>query len=573
MTESDVASMKSKYEMAVERNRQLRSEIASLCNSVEQSGNSAINTGNYVLKTLGDGAAVISKDDNTLHDVERVRADIEAKFVLYKNIENAYKNIRGFQEEMRSQQGCEQKVRRMVVSILDNEEKSIVSGETLTLQASKLYQDKIAQEFFLTYIMMDLVHRKDKETEAADRARRRAIEMNERMSAWVYFLIALKREDKAEQSLWLDILMKQSLTGTEKENLKFLTMIALKGEDEIAKKIAKYIGIENIKSIDKTEIAEDILRRYYAVMTVNPPEFKYLKQYVAEYDDLEGALHGAMNNESVGGYLQQVSKADGENIRRGIIGMVLDRVVDDCHSPRAKEILKQIEINQNVITARGNMQEAAALHVKEEIVAVSDLKLENCLYDWLVEGGNYNGKEEIVGFAYGKLKPSYARAYHAYVANYRKKKHEQVSVDLGGYQVKSNLKSASEEAARVEKTFRANCEQQKNAIKDLPSTLMMIFGAILVVAGIILYYALPDGLQTVKTLAVVFGMILGVALIVLGVRKRFRNYRARIDADKKCEEDIVTYTELIQYVVSDMAAYRSLYAEADAQALKDSFFN
>lgn len=573
MTESDVASMRRKYERVRDENNKIQAEINALCDSVTQSGNTAINTGNFVLSTLEKGTEMITKDDYTLHDVEKVRADIEAKFVLYKNIETAYKKIRGFQEEMRSQQGCEQKVRRMVISILDNEEKALVSDETLMMQASRLYQDSTAQKFFLTFIMMDLVHRKGGELEAADRARKKALEMDKRMSEWVYFLISLKREDKKEQGIWLELLMKQPLMGTEKENLKFLTMIALKGEDEMSKKIADYIGIDNIKPIDKTEIVEDILKRYHSAMTVNPPEFKYLKQYVAEYPDLQLALRGAMNNECVGGYLQQITKTDSEKIGRGIVNMVLDRIVDDCHSPRSKEIIKQIEINQNIIKARGNLEEAAALNVKEEIVAISDIKLDGCLYDWLLENEDYSGKKEIVGFAYNKLKPCYVRAYHTYVSQYRQKKRDQVSVNLGGYQVTSNLESASEEAYKIDKTFRARCQQLKDSIKDLPAMLMMIFGAVLIVAGFILYAVLTSAPSGVRVLAIVVGMLAGIALLILGVKKKFQNFRARIEADKKCEEDIVAYSEQMQYVVSDMAAYRAMYSESDAKMLKDSFFD
>lgn len=572
VSESEIKDLERQLSRIRDENYQLEREIGKLNDSITRSADDAASAGNHAVDTLTNGTRVIEQDDHTLHDVEKIRADIEARFKLYKNIESAYKTIRGLQEEMRSQQGFEQKVRRMVIAILDNEDKGLVSEATLIEQAEKLYTDANAQKFFLTYIMMDLIHRKEGRTEAADRARAQAIERDKRMSQWVYFLIALKRGEAQEESFWLDALMERALMGTERENLKFLTLLALEGNDEISKKVAKYIGIENIGPMDRKEITEDILRRYRQAMTVETPEFKYLKQYVAEYEDLREALRGAMNNETVGGYIQKVSKADGEELRRGVIGMVLDRVIDDCRSPRSQEILKEIAKNQNIITAKGDLVQAQALEVKEKSVSVSDLKLENCLYEWLVEKGNYNGKKELVGFAYGKLKPSYVHAYHDYLSGYRRKNHGTLSVDVGGYSVQTSLSSAAEEAVTVERTCRKHYEERKNAIKNTASTVMMILGAILVVAGILLYYVLPVS-QTVKTLANVFGVLLGIVLLLVGVVKRFRNYRARIDLDRKCEEDIVTYTELMQYVVSDMAAYRAMFREADGKALKDSFFD
>lgn len=568
-TQSMVSAARSRLNEIRSQNAELEREINAMVQAIRDACRNATDAGNNTLTTLSNGETMLISDDKTLHGVEGVRQDIQKRVVLYNNIETAYKNIRQLNNELRYQQGDEKIVRRMVVAMIDNEEKTFVSDETLSTQSEKLYLT--TQYFFLTHIMMDLQLRKQGKTEAADRARNKAVEMDARQSAWVYFLIALKRKDVKEQHEWFSKITTHPLTGTEKENLKMLAMLSLKEDEEIAADVKKYIGMDKLAAIDKDEVVAEILDGYRGAMTIAPPTFQYLSRYVAESGELSEALRGAMNNESVGAYIQQVSKSRDEKMRDSIISMMLDTVIDSCHSPQAQKILKEIEHNQHIIDAKGVMTEATAIDAKQKVQDVSDVNLEGCLYEWLNEREEYNGKREISMFAYSKLKPCYKRAYRQYTEGYRKQYKRTVNVTIGSYSTQSALTSSAEETVKIEDYCRRRCASEKERIKDLPALLLMIFGGVLLLAGFILNFIPALGAAGELTCFFI-GIIGGCVLAVLGVVKRYGNYRKRIAADEHCERQIAELTEQMQYVVSDMEAYRAMYKTYDEKALDESFF-
>ena len=571
VTEGDVARMRSQLSSIQAENSQYEREIAAMCNSIRNTYNYVTQANNDVVGALGNGETVLNNGDNTLNGVDAVREDIKNKVILYKKIETAYKNIRQLNNELRYQQGSEKIVKNILIAILDNEEKSLVSEETLTVQAEKAYLDKTAQSFFLTYIMRDIELRKHGKKEAADRARAKALEMDPRNSVWVYFMVALKRNDEKEQSFWLDKLVSRPLTGNEKANLKMLTMLTLRDNGTISKKISKYIGIDKLGEIDNSNIAASILASYRGAMTVAAPTYKYITKHISESEDLHESLRGAMNNESVAAFIQQVSTSKDEKMRSSIISKMLDTIVESCNSPEASKILKEIEKNQHVIDAKGVEADATAMDLKQEIEEVSDIKLEDCLYEWLTETEHYNGKKEISDFAYGKLKPCYKRAYNNYVGDYRRKNRPQLTLNIGDYSTKSALTSAAEEAVKIETHCKKRCEAEKAAIKDTKFILFTVFGAILLIAGFILNF-IPQLGSIGSTAAFFIGIIGGCALLIMGVITKYKNYQAKIAADQKCKKDIVDYTEIMQLVLSDLESFREMFRTYDKKALGDSFF-
>ncbi len=568
-TQSMIAAAKSKLNEIRTENAQIEREIGVMVQAIRNACTSATDAGNNTLETLGNGETMLLSDDNTLIGVEGVRQDIQRRFDLYKNIEEAYKTIRQLNNNLHDQLGNEKVVRRMVMAMVDNEEKTFVTDETLSTQAEKLYTQ--TQFFFLTYIMMDLQLRRQGKTEAADRARKQALEMDARQSAWVYFMIALKRKNVNEQREWFSKITARPLTGTEKTNCKILTMLSLKEDEEIASDIKKYIGMDKLTAIDKDDVVAEILTGYRGAMTVVPPTFQYLNRYVSEYGELNEALRGAMNNELVGAYVQQVSKVKEEKMRDNIITMMFDTIIESCHSPQAQKILKEIEHQQHIIDAKGVEKEATVLDAKQKVAETTEVNLENCLYEWLNDQENYNGKREISLFAYSRLKPCYKRAYRQYTEEYRKRYQKKVNVTIDSYTTQSTLTSSAEEVVKIEDYCRRRCQAEKEKIKDLPSLLFMIFGGVLLLAGIILNFipALGSGGELACFL---IGIIGGCVLAIVGVAKRYGNYRKRIAAEEGCEREIAKLSEQMQYVISDMEAYREMYKTYDEKALDENFF-
>ena len=571
ITQSMVDEVRSQLHEIQMENMEMEREIAAMCSSIRNAYNHVAEASSSAVTALGSGVSTLNSDENTLRGVDNVRQDIEEKVKLYKNVENAYKNIRQLNNQLRYQRGSEKTVKSIVIAMLDNEEKALVSEESLVTQAEKIYLDKSAQSFFLSHIMMDLQLRGRGEVAAANRAREQAVKLDPRNAAWIYFMVAVKRGDAAEKAYWVEQLISRPLVGAEKANLKMLALLALTGKDAVASKIGDYIGINTIGPMDRDGIVANILASYKAAMTIEAPTFQYIEQYIVEKNDLKEAMRGAINNEEVAAAIQKVSMGKDDKLREGVVTMMLDRVIEGSHSEETGKILKEIEKNQHVIDAKGVLSEATAMDLSKDIEDVSDIKLEDCLYEWLNERERYNGKREISAFAYGKLNPSYQRAYQLYLQGYRSKNKNVLSVDLGDYQTQSALTSASEEVTKLNQFCKARCESAKSAIKNTTFILLLVFGALLLAAGIVLKF-LPQLGAAGSLVGFLGGIGVGCLLFILAVVVKFRNYRKKLALEKQCEEDLVRLSELMQHVVSDVEAYRTMFNTYDAKALTSDFF-
>ncbi len=568
-TRSDVYEMESRCRQVEAENSRMRGEIREMENSINNALNKVQSASSSAVGALKTGVTVINNDNGTLKNVSAIGKDIERKMILYKNVENAYKTIRALNNELRYRQGNEKTVRRTVTAIIDNEDKTFASEETLRAQSEKLHLE--TKDFFLSYIMMELELRKNGEEKAADRALAEAERMNPRKTAWVEYMIALRRGDKSERAKWLDKITCEPLVGAEKEYLKILTLLSLREQDEEAKKIAAYTGLDRMENVDKEEVAERILAKFRTAMTVVPPEFKSIKECVAESGSLNAALRGAMNNDNVVGYVQKLSMNNDEKMRNDIIIKMFDTVIETCHSPKAQKILKEIKDNEKIIEAKGVIEDAMALKAVEDVTEAADIDLEACMYEWLNDPEKYNGKRELNELSYEKYKPSYKRAYRKYVNSYRSQHKESVKVTVGEYNTTTKLDDMEKETAEIERFCKDRRDAEKAAIKDTKFILLTVFGGILLLAGIILKFIPQLGFGG-QIAALVIGVVVGLALLVMGASAKYGNYRRKIKADERCARDMIAYRDKMHDVYDDMQNYREMFKEYDAKAVSDSAF-
>lgn len=567
-TQSDVNALKSELRQLQSQNHELEREISALGNSLQNALGTVSSAEHSAIGALENGTSSLTSDDKTLKGVALVEEDIRERMILYKNIENAYKTIRGLKNDLAAHQGNEKTVRRIITAMVENDEHAFASDETVREQSEKMYLQ--TQYYFLSHIMMDLQLRKSGESAAADRARAKALEMDERKSAWVYFMIALKNEKPEAQSYWLTRIMEKPLMGNEKEQLKVLTLLCLKDDNEDSERIRSYIGLDKLGEIDKDDIVNRVTALYGQATVVKPPEFRHIDKYVSEKVKLSAALKGAMNNEEVGSYVVKLRESEGDKMRRDVVTQMFDSILETCHSPKAQEIYDEIAYQEKIIEAKGRIEEAMAKKAQEEVEKVSNIDLEECLFRWLNDNEHYNGKREINALAYSKFKPSYRRAYKNFVKNYRSCYSESVSVKIDEYNTKTPLQSIDEEMKKIDEFCRTECAKEKAAVKDTKFILFTVFGALLLVGGIIMNFALSIGVA--GNVLAALAAVAGVALLVLAAVTKFKNYKRRIEIGKKWEKNAVLYAEKMQYVFGDIQSFRELYRAYDATVLDESFF-
>ncbi|MDE6474045.1 MAG: hypothetical protein K2L70_02995 [Clostridia bacterium] len=568
--ESDISALKSQCNALERENSQLRNEINAMASSVDSAVSSVASAKEMTMNMLTNGEKTIVNDDGILHGVDKKQEDIKQMMILYKNMENAYKTIRKLNGDLRHHQDGEKNVRKMLVAIMENEVKTLALESTITKQAEKQYNQ--TQYFFLSYVMMDLIHTKDGKHEAAERARKKALEMDKRRSTWVYFIIALRRGDEKQLKEWTNELVKTPLLGSEERFLKLLTVIALCDKGVVAEKLRAYIGVDKISDEDKADFISKISSSYSDSMKITPPEFKNMDKHVDEYGQLKTALFGAMNNESIMGYIQKIGGGSSSKARMQFYSDVFDDAMEYCRSPKSDEIRKEISKQEKIIEAKGNETDAMALQVKEDIMLASDLDVEGCLFKWLTGSEDFAGKETITEFSYGKFKSSYKRAYRNYVNLYRNKYIEDLTLNIEEYSAKTSFKDVEEDTKKVENFLVERCNKEKSAIKDTKFYICTVIGAVLIIAGIILNFLTNVIPSPVNTVCLVVGVVGGLALILLGVKIKYSNYQALNLADAKLAADRIKYNEALRCVYSEVESYREMYKQYDAKAIDESQF-
>ena len=570
ISESDVYALRSEVNSLIAENNGLRNEINTMVSAVSNVNSTVSRLKETAVGTLSNGEKTINTDDGILHRVGKTQVEIGHMMELYKNVENAYKTIRGLNNDLRYHQGGEKNVRKMLVAMLDNEIKNLASAETIAEQAEKQYLK--TQYFFLSHIMMDLQLRKRGEKEAADRARKEALKMDERRSVWVYFLIALRRGDVKDRDYWIDKLVKAPLVGSEERFLKVLAVIALCDKGKGAEKLRTYIGLDGISEGDKAGFVNRITANYAEVMKTRPPEFKYINKHISESENLKSALFGAMNNESIAAYIEKLAGASSSESRAQFYSDMLDEMMEYCRSPKSDEIREQIAYQEKIIEAKGVLEDAAVLKAKEDVRLVSDLNVEDCLFKWLTGNERFAGKKEITQFSYGKFKASYKRAYHNYVKSYRSKYSDSLTLNIGQYSAKTTLTDAEADERNIDKFLVERNAKTKAAIKDTKFYVCVIFGAILLIAGLVLNFLESVIGSPWNTIALIVGVVAGLVLLILGVKIKYSNYRARVRADELLAEDRIKYIEVLRCVYTDVASYREMYKAYDKKAMDDKQF-
>lgn len=551
-------------------NEHLRREISAMVSSVSNAQNSVSAMKDAALGTLAGGEKTIGKDDGVLNNVSKKQDEIRRMMELYKNMENAYKTIRGLKNELRYHQDGEKNVRKMVVAMIDNELKNLASEETIAEQAEKQYLK--TQYFFLSHVMMDLQLRKRGEAEAADRARAEALKLDERRSVWVYLLIALRRGDEQERDRWIDRLVQNPLVGSEERFLRLLAVIALCDRSAGAEKLRAYIGLDGVSDGDKPSFVTKISADYRGEMKTHPPKFKYVEKHIAESGALEEALFGAMNNESVAAFIQKLVGGSTDGSRAQFYSDMLDEAVEYCRSPKSDEIRDKISYQEKIIEAKGVLEDAMALKVKEDVMLVSDLNVEECLYKWLTDSERFSGKRELTEFSYEKFKSSYKRAYREYVKAYRSKYTDTYSVQIGDYGARTALTDADADEKNIDRFLADRRKREKDAVKDTKFYLMVVFGAILVIAGVVCNF-LSEFIPSPWNIVLLAVLVLaGLVLIGLGIRVKYLNYKALIRADERYGADRVAYLEMYRSLYSDIAAYREMYVQYDAKVMDENEF-
>ncbi len=570
VTQSDISRLESELRSIENENSQMRGEINQMTSTLNSALNSVRTAQSNAVHALDTGHTTLNSGDGTLKNVSAVADDIGAITARFKIIENSYKEIRKLKNDLRNQQGNEKTVKRMVTAIIENEENKLASEEVIDVQSEKLHI--MTKDFFLSYIMMDLQLTKRGEAEAAERARKAALDLNPRKSAWVYFAVALRRNDEESMRHWFEKLTVRPISGGEKEQFKMLTLLALTDIGKFGEQLKKYIGLNSVGEIEGENRTGKLLDTYRGLMTVKPPEFRYMNESIEEAGNLSQALYGAMNNEEIAGYLQKFNKKAQSDYKKEVIIKLFDITVDDCNSPRSQEIYDKIADHERIIERKGDVESAMELKVRQKAESVSDVDLEDCLFEWLGENENYAGKEKLKEYSYSKCRRAYKRAYKKYVSEYRSKYTESVTLNLGEYRTRTLLNDISKEEEDI-KTFCAKRrDAEKAKLSDLKFILCMVFGGILAVAGIVLF-CLSGIIGNAGAYAGLIGCELaGVVLFVLGVGVKYNNFKARIASDEKYEKDIVSYTEKMRYVFNEMQSYREMYAQFDGKALKDNFF-
>ena len=562
---TDVAAMQAKVNKVERENNRLRSEISEMVSTVKSVKSSVSSVMDETLGVLKTGEKVIELDDGKLQNAGVTQDDIAQMMKRYKSMEKAYKTIRELNQELRFHQDGEANVRKMLIAMIDNEAQQLASEDTIKEQAEKQYLE--TQYFFLSYVMMDLVHTKDGKKKEAERARNKALELDERRSVWAYFLIALRRDDEKELKKWTDRLVKTPLVGSEERFLKLLTVIALCDEGEVAEKIREYIGIDKVDSSDKAPFVSKISSEYRSAMRINPPEYKNINKYVGEAQQLSRALRGAMNNESIVEYIRKIGGGSSSETRSKFYSDVFEDAVEYFRSPKSDDIRKKISDQEKIIEAKGDEFDAMGLQFEEEAKLSAKLDIEECLYEWLGGNDDYAGKEKIKEFSFNKFRASYRRAYVGYVKDYRKRYSENLTLKIEDYTAQSNFKNYDDDANKIVDFLVKKSAKERSTIKDTKFILCSVFGAILLIAGIVLNFLTSVIPSPYNTLCLVVGVVGGLALAILGVKFKYANYQALNKIKERLTSDSVKYAEALKNVYAEVEEYRDKYEYYDAQAI------
>ena len=562
---SAISNLQRECSQLERENAAMQREISAICSAAQSATYSLARSRDYAAQTLENSTSVIEYSDLTLQEITAEQEHIGVLYRGFKNIETANKKIRELNNKIYFEFANFRMVRKIVRAFIDNINLDIVNPELIYKSVEKEHLQ--SPDFWLSCSMLAIMHWRDNDQNAAQRALEQAMKLDDRQTTLFFmsFNLLLGRKDAALK--WFDYYQMTEKTGDDAGFILLLlhaTNLREDGDDAFTKHIKGYLLNEYKRSGSMNdwdamvELVKDHLVQYNSTDTF---VFDALRNHLRDYSTMSAVLSMAKDNTAIMDFVETTnssSRAKGYIYIERFISELLD-------TPDKKEraYTDEIAYNETIIKCVGNLAEAEEMFNRKHQHDISPLNLMKECVDWLFGGHSSEFSEVARCNMFFLCKDLIQSAAEKYFNEYRSKHKTVHPAAIKEYNTDMNFNNKANELKKVEDFYAKKRASQLATIKNTSIVLCIVFASLCVLGGIA--SVICNGMVEGDLLLVVMGflLVLAVILAISALCNFWGNKRKRKNIMDSTESSLNNAKKIIETLFSEHAQYLSAYDEND----------
>lgn len=501
-------------------NSRLSGEINQGVFTVNQANKNLSGFSENVTRSLNNSAGRVAEAYNMEEQAYQVQLETEKLYPLFKNMEEANKNIRDLNNKKYHEFVQYRIVRKIMQGFMENLDLNLVNVELIYKAVEKNHLQ--APDFWLTSAMLAVMAWKNDRKDLADHAIREALSLDKKNTIIFFFIFNLRMARDETAVRWLLEFEKCEMTGEDREI--FLMMFSLISRTlhenvspEVRIKITGYVNriVEEslmAEGFSEEELVNRIARRFYVMIRPGSYNTPDLARSLQGFNDLTATLDMAANNYNILEKLSRilnVTPAEHNKYLKEFMDQLLTRP-----NTVEKEVYDQIQFNETVIRNRGDMSAAREAYDTTKHEEKSQINLISCMVDWTDDEYNEAINAQMRYNMFVLVSNYEQRGAQRYAEQYRARYKEVWPVEIGEYKTTCDFGNYQLECQKIGMFFQNWFEEELKKINDNASYILFAIAVLLIAGGIYLRAYAPTAIAAVIALAV------GLILIYFNKKKR-----------------------------------------------------
>lgn len=562
---SAISSLQRECSQLERENNIMQGQINDICNSAHAAACSLARSRDAAARTLDNSANVIEFSEQTLQEVTAEQEHIAVLYRGFKNIETANKRIRELNNKIYFEFANFRMVRKIVRAFIDNINLEIVSNELIYKSVEKEHLQ--SPDFWLSCAMLAIMHWRDNDQNAAERAIDQAMKLDDRqtMLFFMSFNLLLGRKDAALK--WFDCYQQAEKTGDDAGIILLLlhaTNLSDDGNDEFTKRVKKFLFEEYERSVpmnDMSEVVETIKDHLVQYNTSESFAFDTLRNHLRDYSIMSNVLTMAKDNAAIMDFVDSTTSSS-----RGRGYVYIEKFISELlDTPDKKEraYTDEIAYNETIIKCVGNLGDAEEEFRKIHEHAISPLNLLSECIGWLF-GSESTEVSEVAKYNMFLLcKEPIKMAAEKYFREYRGQHKTVHPAAIKDYATSMNFQNKPQELNKVESFYDQKRASQLATVKNTSIIMCIVFAILCGVGGLASFICnfMLDG----NGLLILMGVMLVFAaiLVIAAIANYFGNIRRRKEINENADRALKYAKGVIDKLFVEHDEYLVMYDESD----------
>lgn len=550
----EIDRLKSAISRASIEHDNLVEELAFVISAIAALTASAQSMSEVVTRDVGHLTEEVAKEEVDARDLLQELRDLSEKYFKYKNLSTATRKVTQFVDEYHTRYSYYHELRRIALGCVMAVDANLISHETARRSVEKAYLANT--DYWLSYAIAAVMLWWSDEREAADRAMRRALLMDQRKSALLFLFCTLKLGRKESAARWYSYYLGSIHANDVGPEYQYLLEAYLCGSLDSARKLEATVGerFEGMFSeialynINYAREVADYARNFLETKAhVSDFDFFYLAEYCTDVGRMRYLINSAEKNDLVARDLQELaaqepsSATSDERLEESIYNLL------ESMDPEEEKIYLQIKHNELIVAARGDMTIAKRAY-EERFPEKAAVSLGDLMKTWAFAENDPRVLPEVRDFAFGRLASDIRAGFRQFADAYHAEERERFEIKLGDWSFTCNENELDIARANYGEFY------DSHKLADYLNDRFVRIWLVMIVAGIL---AILISAATVPSATFI---VSGVLLVLVGgflLWRQVEDVQATLAKRKEKDLDIIGKT------LEEMGSWRAAYHRAD----------